>query len=323
MTSASKQLHNLLFLVSYLSGKPGRSAPIAEVARKLGVTKEEVVSYVNTLLLCGKPPFTPGDYLEITVDGGRIRLELDQSLGKPVRFTAQEALAVSLALSHLRATAAAGVAAVAEAALAKIGARLSEDVREEVRAVEHRFAIESEDGAGERLAILERAAEERRVVEIEYFTKSRGELATRRVHPYLLAQHVGWWYVIAHDEAKNALRTFKLERVRSARLTTERFTVDPSFDPAPWRAAGEQLFVSEGGEVQTARIRFHPPLSTLLASKKELAGDGTAIREIRYVSPEGLASYVLGFGPAAEVLEPADLRRAVADAARRALAPRA
>ncbi len=315
----SKELHNLLFLVSYLSGRPRRSAPIADVAKKLGVSKDELLGYVDTLLLCGKPPFTPADLLEITVEGDTITLELDQSLGRPVRFTAQEAIAVSVALSNLRATSAAAVADVANSALEKIGARLSKDVAEEVGAVEHRIAIEAEDDPGERLALLERAVEEKRVAEIEYWSASRGELAARRIHPYLLAQHLGWWYVIAHDEARRALRTFKLERMRAARLTGERFERDPGFDAGPWRQAGEQLFVTQES-VQVARIRFHPPLAALLARKKELAADGTAIREIRYVSPEGLASYVLGLGPAAEVLEPAELRQAVAGEARRAIA---
>ena len=80
----TRQIHDLLLLLSYVRRNEG--APVEDVSRELGVPREEVLKYVDTLLMCGKPPFSPDDFILIWVENDRLYVSIDQSLGRPVRF---------------------------------------------------------------------------------------------------------------------------------------------------------------------------------------------------------------------------------------------
>ena len=70
------------------------------------------------------------------------------------------------------------------------------------------------------------------IVEIEYFSAGRGTTSTRRVHPYVLENHRGSWYLSAFCELAGEDRVFRLDRVNRVLVTGERF-VPPAEPPAP------------------------------------------------------------------------------------------
>ena len=102
---------------------------------------------------------------------------------------------------------------------------------------------------------LKRGIRDRRVVELEYLTKGRLEVTTRQVEPYLLFRGQEAWYLEAYCLLAGAQRTFKLERIRSARLTGTPYTPRPEVDLTSGRSG--QAFIP--GDVATwATVRFEP-----------------------------------------------------------------
>lgn len=320
MTDAERRLRHLLFLVAHASRRNGR--PLREVARRLGVAPREVASYADELLMCGRYPFAGGDLIDVEVDPNeeRVFVHLDQRLGRPVRFTQQEALALAAALGALGSSRG-PFASVAASILGKLRARLGEDVRRRVEELEHRIAVQSDDrSVPERFQVLRRGLEERRAVEIHYYTASRDEMNRRRVRPYLLVQHLGWWYLVGLDDKSGDVRTFKVERVKEAHLTDERFEVPPSFDAEKYRR--RRMFV--GGPERQALVRFFPPVARIIAEEWSPARitrerSGTVVARVDFVHPEGFANWILSFGEAAEVVEPVELRAMVTARCRAAL----
>jgi proteasome accessory factor C len=314
MTDLHDKIADLLFLVAYVKRNEG--APLGDLAARLGRSPDELLAYLDELMLCGRPPFGPGDLVELYYDPRerRVYVELDQGLGRPLRLTHQEALAVTVALRSFASSGAAPWAEIAARVLEKIRARIAGDVARRVEGLEQRIVMEGEDGDVEgRFRALSRGLEERREVEIEYYTASRDEMTTRRLRPYLLVQHLGYWYAVGHDSKRDEVRIFKVERIRAARLTDERFEVPASFDAERYRR--RRMFV--GDPQRTARVRFSASVARTLredwsAARLEIEPDGSVVARLDFADVQGLAAWLLGFGPTFEVLEPADLRAEVA-----------
>lgn len=68
---------------------------------------------------------------------------------------------------------------------------------------------------------IERALAEQCVLALRYRDR-QGAQSQRRVDPVLLAHPAGCWYLVAHGRTTQAIRWFRLDRVETASLTTER-----------------------------------------------------------------------------------------------------
>ena len=102
---------------------------------------------------------------------------------------------------------------------------------------------------------LKQGIRDRRVVDLEYLTKGRLEVTRRRVEPYLLFRGQEAWYLEAYCLLAGGQRTFKLERIRSARLTDTPYVPRPEVDLTSGRSG--QAFIP--GEVATwSTVRFEP-----------------------------------------------------------------
>jgi predicted DNA-binding transcriptional regulator YafY len=174
---------------------------------------------------------------------------------------------------------------------------------------------------------LTQALADRRVVEIEYsagvYDPSRG-VRRVRLHPYAIepSAQTRALYVIGHDEERAARRTFKVERIRSVSITPDRFEARPASVAAAMRDAWD--VVSDEDPVAIL-IRFSPAVAQRVAETRwhpsqelEAVPDGTLLWRARVSGVLEIRAWILGWGPDAEVLEPAELREWVADQVGRA-----
>lgn len=317
MSELPRHLRDLLFLVSYLRKNPG--APVRDVAKLLKVPPDEVVAYVRELVLCGKPPFSPGDLIDIELTNGRLHLQLDQKLGKPLHFTPQEAIAISLALRTLAESKAERWAGLAKKLLEKTRKKLGEDVAKRVDAVQPRISVAADAREVEtRLRALQRAQAERRVVDIVYWSLSRDDMSARRVHPLLTVDHGGTWYLIAHDERSNQERRFRLDRIGELTTTADTFEPVKDFDPKRYQVA--RMFLP-GAEVRQARVLLHASVAPAFRDRwlprdVIVRKSGEVEATIDYVSPNAIAAWILPYGTLAEVLDPPEVREAIVERAR-------
>jgi predicted DNA-binding transcriptional regulator YafY len=149
------------------------------------------------------------------------------------------------------------------------------------------------------------------------------------VRPYFLEPDAALRsvYLIGFDEPAGAMRTYKVERIRSATLTTDRYEIPDDFDPDAWLANSWGIWSSEGTPAVAIRLRFDASvahrvreavwhrsqvLTELDTGGLELAVTVAGIVEIQ--------SWILSWGGAVEVLEPGELREAVAASVRQARA---
>lgn len=313
-----KRIEQLILLISYARKHQGTKTE--QLAQAVGVPTEELRHSIDTLNLCGRPPFNPDDLIEIWIDErDRVQVQLDQSLGRPLQLTPQESLALSIALRALAHAGAGPLGDLADSALAKVRAVLSARALAGDRLAQQ-FVVEAEDpDHEERFRTIAAAFEQRRAVEIVYFTQGRGEVARRIVQPYALIQFLGAWYAVGHDSLRGEVRVFKIERVREARLTDVSFVIPSDFDPKKYAAS--QMLV---GDVRTARLRFGTPWAQTIRDEwpdaVEPQPDGVVILSLEYANLDWAAAWALSYAPYVEVLEPPELREALVARARAALA---
>jgi predicted DNA-binding transcriptional regulator YafY len=155
------------------------------------------------------------------------------------------------------------------------------------------------------VSALSEGIEKHRTVEIEYLKEGEETPSRRVIEPYKFQRSLPYWYIHAWDPAADAAKSFRLDRMRSATLTRETFQPRPGFDPGWLR------------EARTARVWYSPAIARWEVERdaRPLA-DGSALAEPRAGSPEWLVQEALAARGEAVVLEPADIRRRIAERAR-------
>src|SRR6195952_5175586 len=99
MTGAADRLPRLLALVPYLRTHQG--AELADVATVFGISVRQIRDDLNLLWVCGLPGGGPGDLLDFAFEGERVSVTEPQTLDRPLKLTADEALALRVAARAL------------------------------------------------------------------------------------------------------------------------------------------------------------------------------------------------------------------------------
>jgi predicted DNA-binding transcriptional regulator YafY len=315
------RLARLLSVASilYSRGSTESGVPVGEIARLTGMTTRTIYRDINALESeLGVPVF----------QAGRGRYGIDRKFFlPPLRLSVPEAIVLFLAARLIRRWSDEYDAEVVSA-FTKLADLLPQPIARHVAAT--MLAIGERDPNEpftRTFATVARGWAEGRVVGIEYEPASGGERRSTRVRPYFLEPDAYGRsvYLIGHDEAVDAMRTFKVERIRRATLTLERYDIPERFDPERWLAHSWGIWSSDTTPTVTVRLRFDPSvaqrvresvwhrsqrLSDLPDGGVELAVTVAGIVEIR--------PWILGWGDAVEVLEPPELRASVASAVRAA-----
>ena len=170
-----------------------------------------------------------------------------------------------------------------------------------------------------RLAKLETAISKQRTIKFAYRAMTSGKSNERTVNPYGLLHDRGVWYVVGADLDRDAIRTFRVSRIRGdIRFATRRerdFRVPAEFDIDVYRGRAAWQFGEIVGE---ARIEVRPETAWWVErafADRGRVEDGVFVTE--YASLPLLASWVLRQDGRANPLEPAELRREVAESLRR------
>ncbi len=170
---------------------------------------------------------------------------------------------------------------------------------------------------------LAAAIEQRRTVEMTYYSASRDAVTRRRVDPYHLHFADGAWYVIGHCAERQAFRTFALFRILSLRVTDQEFLIKSDFSIDDYLA---NAFFLERGEPQEVVIRFDPYQARYIRERQwhptqrlEEHPDGSITLSLRVGGLGEVQRWVMSFGSHAEVLAPASLRQAVISELRSAM----
>ncbi len=214
MSGAADRLPRLLALVPYLRTHQG--AQLADVAAVFGVDVRQLHDDLNLLWVCGLPGGGPGDLIDFAFEGDTVSVVDPQTLDRPLRLTADEALALRVAaraLADVPGLAEREALDSAQAKLAFASGPLGGAPDDARSAVPMQVALEPESEA---LAIVRGALDAGRRLHLRYLVPSRDEVTERTVRPMRLASVDGRWYLEGWCETADAVRLFRLDRMVEA-----------------------------------------------------------------------------------------------------------
>jgi predicted DNA-binding transcriptional regulator YafY len=152
---------------------------------------------------------------------------------------------------------------------------------------------------------LTQAINRKRLVELEYLKPDSVEVETRTIEPYGIERRLPHWYVHSWDVDRDAPRSYRLDRTRTAKLLRRGFLPREGFDR------------SELHQAISARVWYSPAVARWEVEKgAHPLVDGAALSLRAVGSAEWLVGEVLSFRGEAVVLEPPELRQLVVSRAR-------
>lgn len=321
MTDLSGRVRRLLFLVPYVA-REQEGVRLDQLATELDIDRSELLADLELLSQVGPPSGDPSEYLLVSVDAGKVFVDLPQGLTRPLRLTPAEGCSLLVGLRSLRRS---GIAPYDEA-LASAERKLLAALGADARAAEQLADGTVVSGPDEQVATLVRAlvdaARERRTVAIEYASASSGKATRRGLEPYGIVQHGGAWYVIGRCQLRGDTRTFRVDRIVSLEPTGATFPPPRDFDLEAYRR--ERLFVP-GADAVTVRVKLDALAVARVgaswpAGELERLADGGAILEMECDGLEWALGWVLGHGSHAELLAPEPARAALRERVARMLA---
>lgn len=312
------RLARMLRVVTVLRGHPEGIRP-AEIARRVGVATRTVYRDLRAL----------EEEVGVAVwsENGLWGVVSEEFL-PPLKLTLDEAMAVVLS-ARLMVRYADKYDPDLAAAFEKLEEVLPRPLAEHVERTLDILAQHPRDAAfSEHVHRLTRAWAERRVVTLEYEpARYAPEAAARQavVRPYLIEPSLQTHalYLIGWDETRDALRTFKIERIRSVALTPRTF--DPP-EPGALEQALRGAWDIIADQPSTAvAVRFAPSVAARVmettwhpTQRVEQAADGSIVWRATVAGTIEIRLWILSWGDDVEVLEPEALRKDVASTHRRA-----
>lgn len=150
-------------------------------------------------------------------------------------------------------------------------------------------------------------------VQIQYFTASRNTESERVLDPYLLHIYRGTNpYVIGFCHNRQAIRWFRVDRIRELKVLQEKFVPDPNFNAKEHLS---KIFQSEvGGKPVPVTIWFDASTAPYVRERRwhptqeiQENPDGSLILHLIVGGLHELKRWILGYGKGAMVREPPEL----------------
>jgi proteasome accessory factor C len=297
-------------------GLPGRLGRVAvkDVCERLQVSEEELREDVNVLNVVN---FGGGSYVLYAEfnDGGEIEVDPEpysDNFDRPARLLPVEAKALVAAIDLIGEHIPEGSLASARE---KIVAALGEDPMEQGLQVAPPAGDDSDVAR-----LVSQAIVKHRMIELEYYKENEDELSLRRVEPYALTNGREGWYVASFDPDRDGVRHFRLDRIKRATVTAEKFKPRPEVDPAAevdgWLRTGEVQ------ASRSARVLVSPERARWAREARRMVeewSDGSVVVELSFAGVDWLVREILKEAGDAAVLEPQDARDAVSAAVARLL----
>jgi proteasome accessory factor C len=297
---------------------------VAELARLTGIPEQELAGDLPDLVnLCGVPPYSPVDLVDLEVEGDRVTIRFADQFRRPIRLTLREALALDMALAGFAKEDAGPFADAVRGLRAKVRAALSPEVARDVNQAGKRIGLVGSPGlAGKILSVLKDALLRQVEVRVEYFSRSSGKLSPRTLRTYGFYEQSGHWYVVAWSVERERLMTFRADRIRSVVPLKMEYVIPEEFEVATYRQSGPPDAEGKGVSVT---IRFEPEVARFAregfpAVEFRDEEDGGVVAHLTVTGHAWLVSELLRWGGGATVLSPPEIRRELRERVAEALA---
>jgi proteasome accessory factor BC len=302
----------LVTLASILidAGRGGRLLDAPELCDALKISDQELREDIAVLNVVNFGAGTYVLYAEIHPDGS---IEVDpepygDSFARPARLLPVEAKALIAAIDLIGEH-------IPEGSLTSVRRKVVGALGEDPVHEGLQFASAGGDNV-EIAGLVSSAIARRRMLTFEYYKENEDEFSSRHVEPYALINGREGWYLASFDPTRDSVRHFRLDRIKSASVTDEAFEARPDVDPAAdvdgWPKTGEVPASSR------ARVWVSPERARWAREERHVVSelqDRSLIVELGFAGVDWLVRETLKEAGDAVVLEPADAREAVRDAA--------
>ncbi|MFC1833568.1 helix-turn-helix transcriptional regulator [Thermodesulfobacteriota bacterium] len=157
------------------------------------------------------------------------------------------------------------------------------------------------------------AIAKRRQVEIQYKAASTGKETTRRVDPYQVWAMNGSFYLIGLCRLRNSIRTFSMDRIQGLTVLDEPFHLPKDFSLEEYL---QTAFRVMRGDPMVVKVWFAPGSARVVQERiwhptQEIREqeDGSLVITLEVPISYEVVSWILGFGSAAEVIQPVSLKK--------------
>jgi predicted DNA-binding transcriptional regulator YafY len=286
----------------------------AELAAELNISERTVHRYMTMLEEMGIPLYTErGPY-------GGFSLLRGYKL-PPLIFTAEEATVLYMGAQLVKEVWGQTYEGAVTAATAKLDNVLPDDLRQEVASARQSLVISGMTrlnyGPWERtIHVLRRCIGDRRQVTIGYHSFARPQEIERMVDPYALAFQWGLWYLVGYCHLREALRTFRVDRIHQAVMLETRFTPPRDFDVRRYLAENVRAEPAHSAIVQID-AHLAPEVRQRHGHWMDMTdqADGSLVARFGVATLDWTVGWVLSCGSSAQALHPPELVRRVRTAA--------
>ena len=280
----ARHLRLLVNLAGFLANHPEiRTETVCDV---FGLSRRKLLSALDELLMWGVPPYGPSDYITAWVEADRVTVANADFLRRPLSLTVPEAVSLKVMIEDFIRQSPGVFAEAATSLGKKIDSLLG-----------HGGAGAQPPRESRKAALLRRALEESRTIEIAYYSRMKDALTVRVVEPAAIIDVDGLWYLAGFCRFRNARRIFRMDRIKEARLLDESFQMREDFDVSRYVHA-EKWFMPENaprveitfgsGTARWARERFGD-------SVVRKNPDGSLVCELPLTDPTWLADILAEF----------------------------
>ncbi len=285
----------------------------AQIAPRLGVDRSTIGRYITGLT----------DLVPIVEeDDGRLWIDRSRYL-PPVRLSAHEIESIRLAFRlfsrKIRFPFPHAAASLRKLALAteKASPLLSRRLAEVADSLDSHPFPSFTRKYREVMETLITACTEHRTVRLQHLSIRRRSKDEYRFQPYCIEPYPGGNSLHAVGFCTNLgeMRTFKLERIRSVRLTDDRFEPPAEFDIDSYTSAAWGIWSRNGADPVPIVLRFSSTVAERVRETVwhesqilEERPDGSLIFRASVAEPLEMYPWIRGWGADVEILEPVYLR---------------
>lgn len=322
MSADTSRIHRLLKILTLIQGGGGWTPE--RLAEETGRSKRTIFRDLNILEQAGIPYF-----FDENTGGYSIRRDFFMPA---IDLTLDESLSLLALAEHIGAQEQIPLTRAAGRAMAKIRATLPASIRDELAALEKHLAVSlarsgPADGYDDVYQTVRTAIRKRRVLECGYESVRRGAAPTSngddrfRFHPYALVFNQRAWYVIGHHEAREALRTLKLNRFTHCAVTNFKFEMPRDFTLDDHLGCAWRMI--RGSKRYDVELRFDAAFAETIADTHWHATqeidwheDGSITFRCTVDGLDEIVWWVLSMGPHCRVIKPKALATRIRDLAR-------
>lgn len=290
------------------------------LAVECGVSRRTIFRDLDMLRLSGIPLNYDEEQQHYRIPGA--------CLLPPTNFTPEEALALVVLCHDLGNGGGLPFLGPARSAAVKLESSLPARLRDQLRDMASTVRIQPPplnplEGCRPIYEQLLDAISSRRNVRIRYASFQEGKELATRLSPYRLFFSRRSWYVVGRSSVHRAKRTFHLGRIVHIETLDDQFKIPRGFSLDRYLRNAWHM-IPEKGRDREVLVRFSKLVAKNVAEvqwhktqRLVFNDDGSLDFRATVSGINEISWWILGYGDQAEALEPAALRRLVADRAKR------